>query len=104
MPARQSLPGEVVMTVEVRVPSVLRAATGGEKVVRGSGATLAALLADLDGGFPELRAQLFEGNGSFRRFLNVYVNDEDVRYTGRLETPLQSGDVVSILPAVAGGR
>jgi sulfur-carrier protein len=91
------------MTVEVRVPSVLRAATGGEKVVQGSGETLAALLSDLDGRFPDLRAHLFEGNGSLRRFLNVYVNDEDVRYTGKLDTPLRSGDVVSILPAVAGG-
>ena len=92
------------MTVEVRVPSVLRAVTGGEKVVRGSGDTVSALFADLEGRFPGLRGQLVEDDGKLRKFVNVYVNDEDIRYTGALSTPVRSGDVVSILPAIAGGR
>ncbi len=92
------------MAVEVRVPSVLRAVTRGEKVVRGSGSTVAALLDDLEGRFPGIRGQVVEPDGTLRRFVNVYVNDEDIRYTGQLETPLRSGDVVSILPAIAGGR
>jgi molybdopterin synthase sulfur carrier subunit len=92
------------MAVEVRVPSVLRPVTRGEKVVRGSGSTVAALLDDLEGRFPGIRGQVVEPDGTLRRFVNVYVNDEDIRYTGQLETPLRSGDVVSILPAIAGGR
>ena len=90
-------------TVEVRVPSVLRSVTGGEKVVRGSGDTVAALIESLSGRYPGLRGQLVEEDGSLRTFVNVYVNDEDIRYTGKLETPVRGGDVVSILPAIAGG-
>ncbi len=92
------------MAVEVRVPSLLRAITRGEKIVCGDGETLAALIEDLEARFPGLHDQLFESEGKLRQFLNVYVNDEDVRYTGRLATPVRSGDVVSILPAVAGGQ
>ena len=91
------------MAVEVRVPSVLRGVTGGEKVVRGSGETISQLIADLDERFPGLRGQLVEEDGKLRKFVNVYVNDEDIRYTGQLETPVRTGDVVSILPAIAGG-
>jgi molybdopterin synthase sulfur carrier subunit len=82
---------------------VLRAVTKGEKIVRGSGETLDNLLDDIEGRFPGFRGQLTDADGSLRKFLNVYVNDEDVRYTGRMNTPIRSGDVVSILPAVAGG-
>jgi molybdopterin converting factor small subunit len=81
----------------------LRAVTKGEKVVRGTGETLDRLLDDIDQRFPGFRGQLTDESGGLRKFLNVYVNDEDVRYTGRMETPIQSGDVISILPAVAGG-
>ena len=91
------------MTVEVRVPSVLRSITRGEKVVRGAGSTVAAVLEDVDSRYPGLRGQIYEGD-RLRQFVNVYVNDEDIRYTGRLDTPVSTGDVLSILPAIAGGR
>ncbi|MCC7371358.1 MAG: MoaD family protein [Chloroflexi bacterium] len=89
--------------VEVRVPAPLRAHTGGEKVVQGDGSTVAELLDDLDRRYPGVRTGLFESTGELRRFVNIYVNDEDIRYIGRLEAPLADGDTVSILPAVAGG-
>ena len=89
--------------VEVRVPAPLRVHTQGEKVVQGNGATVAELIDDLDRRFPGIRTGLFESPGQLRRFVNVYVNDEDIRYLGRLDAPLSPGDTVSILPAVAGG-
>lgn len=89
--------------VEVRVPAPLRSHTGGEKVVQGDGSTVAELLDDLDRRYPGVRTGLFEPTGELRRFVNIYVNDEDIRYLGRLEAPLADGDTVSILPAVAGG-
>ena len=90
--------------VDVRVPAPLRAHTGGEKVVQGAGSTVAELLEDLNQRFPGIKTGLFDpSSGELRRFVNVYVNDEDIRYLGRLETPLADGDTVSILPAVAGG-
>ena len=91
------------MAIDVRVPTVLRKHTGGEKVVAGDGATLRELVDDLGGRHGGLREALLAGDGSLHRFLNVYVNDEDVRYLGGIEAPLADGDVVSILPAVAGG-
>jgi molybdopterin synthase sulfur carrier subunit len=91
------------MAVEVRVPTILRNYTGGEKTVEGSGATLADLLVDLDANFPGLRDRLVDGE-KLRRFVNVYLNDEDVRFLGGLETPVKDGDTVTVLPAVAGGR
>ena len=90
------------MAVEVRVPTILRTYTGGEKTVQATGATLSALLADLDGNYPGLRARLVDDNG-LRRFVNVYLNDEDVRFLGGLDTTVADGDSVTILPAVAGG-
>lgn len=89
--------------VEVRVPAPLRVHTQGEKVVRASGDTIGELLADLDGRYPGMRSGLFDASGELRQFVNVYVNDEDIRYLGRLDARLQPGDTVSILPAVAGG-
>ncbi len=91
------------MAIEVRIPTILRSQTGGEKSVAGSGDTLAALLADLDVRHPGLRGRLVTADGALHRFVNVYVNDEDVRFTGALETPVKDGDSVTILPAVAGG-
>lgn len=91
------------MAIEVRIPTILRTYTGGEKAVEGAGQTLDALLADLDGKHPGLRARLITEAGALHRFVNVYVNDEDVRFTGALETRLSDGDSVTILPAVAGG-
>jgi molybdopterin synthase sulfur carrier subunit len=91
------------MPIEVRIPTILRNKTGGEKSVSGNGATLAALLADIDARHPGLRDRLVTEDGALHRFVNVYVNDEDVRFTGALETPVKDGDSVTILPAVAGG-
>ncbi len=91
------------MAIDVRIPTILRSQTGGAKTVPGSGDTLAALLADLDSRHPGLRGRLVTSDGALHRFVNVYVNDEDVRFTGALETPVKDGDSVTILPAVAGG-
>lgn len=90
------------MAVDVRIPTILRPLTGGEKSVSGSGDTLGALIADLDAQFPGLGDRLIE-DGALRRFVNVYLNDEDVRFLGGLDTPVADGDSVTILPAVAGG-
>jgi sulfur-carrier protein len=90
------------MSVEVRIPTILRSYTGGAKAVEGSGATLDDLVADLETRHAGLRDRLLE-EGQLRRFVNVYVNDEDVRFLGGLATPVNDGDSVTILPAVAGG-
>jgi len=91
------------MAIEVRIPTILRTYTGGAKSVEASGATLAALMDDLDIRHPGLKARLITEAGGLHRFVNVYVNDEDVRFTGALDTALKDGDSVTILPAVAGG-
>jgi sulfur-carrier protein len=94
------------MAIEVRIPTILRTYTGGAKAVDGSGATLAALIDDLETSHPGIKGRLIEdkdGQDDLRRFINVYVNDEDVRFTGGLETALSDGDQVVVLPAVAGG-
>jgi molybdopterin synthase sulfur carrier subunit len=90
------------MAIEVRIPTILRTYTGGAKTVEGAGDTLEALFVDLDGKHPGLRDRLIK-DGALHRFVNVYVNDEDVRFTGALETKLNDGDSITILPAVAGG-
>jgi molybdopterin synthase sulfur carrier subunit len=90
------------MAIELRVPTILRTYTGGEKAVSGAGATLAELIDDVNGKNPGIKERIVE-NGDLRRFVNVYVNDEDVRFTGGLETGVKDGDVVVVLPAVAGG-
>jgi molybdopterin synthase sulfur carrier subunit len=87
----------------VRVPAMLRPTVGGERVVAAEGTTLRELIRHVDARHPGFAGQLLETDGSQRRFVNIYVNDEDVRYLSGLETPVEEGDVVSILPAVAGG-
>ena len=91
------------MAVEVRIPTILRKHTGGEKAVAADGDTVRDLLGDLDRRYPGIASQLLTDDGSLHRFVNVYVNDEDVRYLSSLETAVKEGDTVSILPAVAGG-
>jgi sulfur-carrier protein len=91
------------MAIEARIPTILRTYTDGEKSVEGSGQTLADLFVDLDSRHNGLRARLIGDDGSLNRFVNIYLNDEDVRFLGGAETPLSDGDVVMILPAVAGG-
>jgi sulfur-carrier protein len=93
---------ERLMTVEVRIPTILRTFTGGAKAVEGSGETLSAVIDDIDARNPGLKERLVESDG-LRRFVNVYVNDEDVRFSGGLSAPTSDGDVVVVLPAVAGG-
>jgi len=93
------------MAVQVRVPTILRTYTGGSKIVEGAGDTLGALFVDLDTRHAGLRGRLVsgEGTGELHRFVNVYINDEDVRFLGGLDAKLSDGDDVTILPAVAGG-
>ena len=90
------------MAVEVRIPTILRTYTGGEKAVPADGSTLAEVVENLEANHPGIKERLVE-NGDLRRFVNVYVNDEDVRFTGGLETKVDDGDQVVVLPAVAGG-
>jgi sulfur-carrier protein len=90
------------MAIEVRIPTILRSYTGGAKAVEGAGATLDELLNNLDAAHGGLRERLVDGE-KLRRFVNVYLNDEDVRFLGGLETPVKDGDTVTVLPAVAGG-
>lgn len=89
-------------SVEVRIPTILRPYTKDQKIVSASGANLNAVIADLDHQYPGLGERLLE-NGALRRFINVYVNDEDVRFLGGLEAPVKGGDSITVLPAVAGG-
>ncbi|MFC5722799.1 MoaD/ThiS family protein [Streptomyces gamaensis] len=91
------------MAIEVRIPTILRTHTDGQKAVEGAGATLDELLRDLETRHPGIRERLVDDSGELRRFVNVYLNDEDVRFLGGLGTALGDGDSVTILPAVAGG-
>jgi molybdopterin converting factor small subunit len=90
------------MAIEVRIPTILRTYTGGAKVVEGSGSTLGELIKNLDSAHTGIGDRLLDGE-KLRRFVNVYKNDEDVRFLGGLETPVSDGDTVTVLPAVAGG-
>jgi sulfur-carrier protein len=90
------------MAIEVRIPTILRSYTGGAKSVEGSGSTLSDLLSDLESRHNGLRERLVDQSG-LRRFVNVYLNDEDVRFLGGLDAPVKDGDTVTVLPAVAGG-
>ncbi len=88
---------------QVKVPNMLRPTVGGERVVVAQGRTLRELIGDVDTRHSGFAAQIIEPTGAQRPFVNVYVNDEDVRYLQGLDTPVEEGDVISILPAVAGG-
>ena len=90
------------MAVTVSIPTILRPHTGGEKRVEASGSTLSAVIDDLDANHAGIKERLVN-DGKLHRFVNVYVNDEDVRFSGGLETAVTDGDSVTILPAVAGG-
>ncbi|WP_236243314.1 MoaD/ThiS family protein [Streptomyces sp. CC228A] len=90
------------MAIEVRIPTILRPHTNGAKSVEGSGDTLADLFADLETRHSGIQERIVE-DGELRRFVNVYLNDEDVRFLDGISTKLSDGDNVTILPAVAGG-
>jgi len=87
----------------IRIPPVLRASVGGEKEVSASGETVGAVLQDLASQHPATQDQLFGADGSLNRYVNVYLNDEDVRVLDGLETEVGAGDTLVILPAMAGG-
>ena len=87
----------------VRVPSMLRPSVGGERSVAAEGSTLRELIDNVDRRHPGFAGHLLETSGRQRSFVNIYLNDEDVRYLNGLETPITADDVISILPAVAGG-
>jgi sulfur-carrier protein len=94
--------GETV-TVEVRLPNILRQSAGGEASVEAEGATVGEVFDDLVARYPGLRDSLLTPEGEMHRHLNVFVNDDDVRYLGKLDAKVGDGDVVTLMPAVAGG-
>jgi sulfur-carrier protein len=93
------------MSVTVSIPTILRTHTGGEKRVSAAGDTLGAVISDLEANYSGISERLMDSNnpGKLNRFVNIYVNDEDVRFSGGLDTAVSDGDSVTILPAVAGG-
>ncbi|MGD0055018.1 MAG: ubiquitin-like small modifier protein 1 [Acidimicrobiales bacterium] len=91
------------MSATVRIPTVLRSTMGGVTSVVVDGATIGAVLHQLTTNFPAARGQLLNDDGTLHRFLNVYVNDDDVRYLGGVDAPVESDDEITLLPAVAGG-
>jgi sulfur-carrier protein len=92
------------VAVEVRVPTMMRADTGGQASVPAEGGTIGEVVDDLVSRFPALAGKLRSDDGGLHKFVNVYVNDDDVRYLDKLDTKINDGDVISILPAVAGGQ
>jgi sulfur-carrier protein len=90
------------MSITVSIPTILRTHTGGEKRVSAQGDTLQAVISDLESNYSGISERLID-NGKLHRFVNIYVNDEDVRFSGGLATEVSDGDSVTILPAVAGG-
>jgi MoaD family protein len=91
------------MAVQVKLPTILRKFASDQPRVEADGSTLRELLKDLESRYPGITKNVVTDDGALHRFVNVYVNDEDVRYLGSLETEVSDGDTVSILPAVAGG-
>jgi sulfur-carrier protein len=91
------------MTVSVRVPTILRTYTSGESEVTASGTTLSEVLDDLDANYSGIKGRILDDNGDLRRFVNVYVGNDDVRFLDNLQTPTPDGTQISVIPAVAGG-
>ena len=91
------------MPVTVLIPQPLRNLTGNLSKVSGEGSTLVQLVANLEGSYPGMKERVLDESGQLRRFVNIYVNGEDVRFTDGLSTSLKDGDEISIVPAVAGG-
>lgn len=90
-------------TIEIRIPMILRPHVGGANKVSATGSTLGELLTDLVTRHPGLSGQVVTADGQLHKFVNIYINDDDVRYLGKLDAPVKPGDDVTILPAVAGG-
>ena len=91
------------MSVSVRIPTILRSYTGGESEVSATGATLAEVLEDLDSSYSGIKGRIVDESGELRRFVNVYVGNDDVRFLDHLVTPTPDGAQISVIPAVAGG-
>ena len=91
------------MPVQVRIPTPLRKLTGGAETVNASGATIAAIVQDIESRHPGLKERICDEAGKVRRFVNVYINGDDIRFLGNLDTPVKDGDEISIVPAIAGG-
>jgi sulfur-carrier protein len=91
------------MAVSVRIPTILRTYTGGESEVSAQGDTLAAVLDDLDNSYAGIKGRILDESGTLRRFVNVYVGNDDVRFLDELATPTPDGVQISVIPAVAGG-
>ena len=89
---------------QVRIPTPLRKYTGGAEAVQADGATVAALVADLDKRHPGIRERICDDSGAVRLFVNIFVNGEDIRFLQNLDTAVKAGDEVSVVPAIAGGR
>jgi molybdopterin synthase sulfur carrier subunit len=89
---------------KVRIPTPLRKFTGGNEEVAVTGSTVGALVADMEKNFPGIGDRICEPDGKVRRFVNIYVNGDDIRFLSNLDTPVKEGDEVSIVPAIAGGR
>ena len=91
------------MPVEVKLPTVLRTHADGQAVVSSDGATVGEVFADIVARYPSMRGNLLDESGGLHKFVNVYKNDDDIRYLDQLDTKVEAGDTLSILPAVAGG-
>jgi molybdopterin synthase sulfur carrier subunit len=91
------------MSARVRVPTILRTYTAGESEVTAEGQTLSAVLDSLDATYPGIKGRIVDDDGSLRRFVNVYVGNDDVRFLGGLDTPVSDDAQISVIPAVAGG-
>ncbi|MEY2398191.1 MAG: sulfur-carrier protein [Actinomycetota bacterium] len=91
------------MAVQVRIPTILRSDAGGQAVVDAEGDTVGEIFADLVAKFPNLKDKVITEDGQLHKFVNVYVNDDDVRYLDKFDTKVSPADTISILPAVAGG-
>ena len=91
------------MSTKVRIPTPLRKLTNNEELVEINAATIGGAITELQNRYPGIKERLIDETGAVRRFVNVYVNEEDIRFLQNLETPLKAGDEVSIIPAIAGG-
>ncbi len=91
------------MGINVRIPTPLRKLTNGESEVEANGADISQLIDDLEKNYPGIKGKLCEDNGNVRKFLNIYLNDDDIRFMDSLATEVRDGDNVSLIPAIAGG-
>jgi molybdopterin synthase sulfur carrier subunit len=91
------------MAIKVRIPTPLRKLTNGSDEVTAAGKNVAEIIEDLERAYPGLKERICEGDGKLRRFVNIYLNDEDIRFKNNMETELKENDELSIIPAIAGG-